>query len=136
VVEVGVVVRQRDRVEFRPGGVKADQLFLEVRPLAGGRARQAADKVETPVQVGLSPPCSQRPDAAGRRSGYGFVSQERSQMLTTKERRAASRSDLERLSVALLQNEMPLPKPVRLLGISLSPLQHAADAEPQLALPM
>jgi len=28
----------------------------------------------------------------------------------------SSRSDLERLSVALLQNEMPVPKPVRLLG--------------------
>ena len=48
----------------------------------------------------------------------------------------SSRSELERLSVALLQNEMPLPKPVRLLGVSLSSLQHADDAEPQLALPM
>jgi DNA polymerase-4 len=48
----------------------------------------------------------------------------------------SSRSDLERLSVALLQNEMPLPKPVRLLGVSLSSLQDADDAEPQLALPM
>jgi DNA polymerase IV len=48
----------------------------------------------------------------------------------------SSRSDLERLSVALLQNEMPVPKPVRLLGISLSALQRVNDAEPQLALPM
>jgi len=48
----------------------------------------------------------------------------------------SSRSDLERLSVALLQNEMPVPKPVRLLGVSLSALQDADDAEPQLALPM
>jgi DNA polymerase-4 len=48
----------------------------------------------------------------------------------------SSRSDLERLSVALLQNEMPVQKPVRLLGVSLSALQHADDAEPQLALPM
>jgi DNA polymerase-4 len=30
---------------------------------------------------------------------------------------------------------MPLPKPVRLLGVSLSSLQHADDAEPQFALP-
>jgi hypothetical protein len=45
-------------------------------------------------------------------------------------------SDLEHLSVALLQNEMPVPKPVRLLGVSLSALQHVYDAEPQLALPM
>jgi len=47
-----------------------------------------------------------------------------------------SRNDLERVSVALLQNEMPVPKPVRLLGVSLSALQHVDDAEPQLALPM
>ena len=48
----------------------------------------------------------------------------------------SSRSDLEGLSVALLQNEMPVPKPVRLLGVSLSALQHGDDAEPQLALPL
>jgi DNA polymerase IV len=48
----------------------------------------------------------------------------------------SSRSYLERLSVALLQNEMPVPKPVRLLGVSLSALQYVDDAEPQLALPM
>ena len=48
----------------------------------------------------------------------------------------SSRSELERLSVALLQIEMPLPKPVRLLGVSLSSLQHADEAEPQLTLPM
>ena len=48
----------------------------------------------------------------------------------------SSRSDLESLSVALLQNEMPVPKPVRLLGVSLSALQHVDNAEPQLALPM
>jgi DNA polymerase-4 len=48
----------------------------------------------------------------------------------------SNHSDLKRLSVALLQNEMPVPKPVRLLGASLSALQHVDDAEPQLALPM
>ena len=48
----------------------------------------------------------------------------------------SSRSELERLSLALLQNEMPVPKPVRLLGVSLSALQHVDDAEPQLALPI
>jgi DNA polymerase-4 len=48
----------------------------------------------------------------------------------------SSRSDLERLSVALLQNEIPVPKPVRLLGVSLSALQQVDGAEPQLALPM
>jgi nucleotidyltransferase/DNA polymerase involved in DNA repair len=31
----------------------------------------------------------------------------------------SSRSDLERLAVALLQNEIPSPKPIRLLGVSL-----------------
>jgi len=44
--------------------------------------------------------------------------------------------DLEHLSVALLQNEMPLPKPVRLLGISLSSLQSDDEIEPQLDLPI
>jgi DNA polymerase IV len=48
----------------------------------------------------------------------------------------SSRSDLESLAIALLQNEMPVPKPVRLLGVSLSALQQVHDAEPQLALPM
>ena len=42
------------------------------------------------------------------------------------------RTDLERLAVGLLQAEMPLPKPVRLLGVALSSLQHLDDAEPQL----
>jgi DNA polymerase-4 len=48
----------------------------------------------------------------------------------------SSRSDLERLSLGLLQNEVPFSKPVRLLGVSLSSLQHADDAQPQFALPM
>jgi DNA polymerase IV len=48
----------------------------------------------------------------------------------------ATRTDLERLSVALLQNEMPLPKPVRLLGVSLSSLQGKDQDEPQLGLPI
>jgi DNA polymerase IV len=48
----------------------------------------------------------------------------------------SSRSDLERLSIALLQNEMPVPKPVRLLGISLSSLQTEEQAEPQFNLPL
>jgi DNA polymerase-4 len=48
----------------------------------------------------------------------------------------SSRSDLERLSIALLQNEMPVPKPVRLLGISLSALQREPQAELQLGLPI
>jgi DNA polymerase-4 len=48
----------------------------------------------------------------------------------------SSRGDLQRLSIALLQNEMPLPKPVRLLGVSLSALQGEIEAEPQLGLPI
>jgi DNA polymerase-4 len=48
----------------------------------------------------------------------------------------SSRSDLERLSVTLLQDEIPVPKPVRLPEASLSALQHVDDAEPKLALPM
>jgi hypothetical protein len=37
----------------------------------------------------------------------------------------SSRNELERLSIAILQNEMPVTKPVRLLGVSLSPLCRA-----------
>jgi DNA polymerase-4 len=48
----------------------------------------------------------------------------------------ASREDLERLSIALLQNEMPVPKPVRLLGVSLSSLQGDDQEESQLGLPI
>jgi DNA polymerase-4 len=48
----------------------------------------------------------------------------------------SSRSDLERLSIALLQNEMPIPKPVRLLGVSLSALQAELQDEPQLGMPI
>jgi DNA polymerase-4 len=44
----------------------------------------------------------------------------------------SSRSDLERLSLGLLQNEVPFSKPVRLLGVSL----HHTDAQPQFALPI
>jgi hypothetical protein len=43
---------------------------------------------------------------------------------------------LERLSIALLQSEIPLPKPVRLLGVSLSSLQGNDQVEPQLGLPI
>ena len=46
-----------------------------------------------------------------------------------------SRDDFERLAVGLLQAEMPLPKSVRLLGVSLSSLQ-TDQAEPQLDLPI
>jgi DNA polymerase-4 len=48
----------------------------------------------------------------------------------------SSRSDLERLSIALLQQEIPLPKPVRLLGVSLSSLQGDEQDEPQFGLPI
>jgi DNA polymerase-4 len=46
----------------------------------------------------------------------------------------SSRADLERLSVALLRNEMPFSKPIRLLGVSLSSLQSCDRTEPQLGL--
>jgi DNA polymerase IV len=46
----------------------------------------------------------------------------------------SNRAELERLSVALLQNEMPFSKPVRLLGVSLSSLQSDDEAEPQFDL--
>jgi len=48
----------------------------------------------------------------------------------------SSRSDLEHVAIALLQNEMPVPKPVRLLGVSLSSLQGDDGDDPQLGLPI
>jgi DNA polymerase IV len=48
----------------------------------------------------------------------------------------SSRGGLERMAVGLLENEIPVPKPVRLLGISLSSLQIEAEFEPQLNLPI
>lgn len=44
----------------------------------------------------------------------------------------ASRHDLSVLAIGLLQDNMPLPKPIRLLGVSLSSLQGEDDMEPQL----
>jgi DNA polymerase IV len=48
----------------------------------------------------------------------------------------SSREDLERLSMALLQHEVPVLKPVRLLGVSLSSLQDDEKEEAQLGLPI
>ncbi|RZN33773.1 DNA polymerase IV [Bradyrhizobium sp. Leo121] len=48
----------------------------------------------------------------------------------------SSREDLGRLAVGLLEKEMPLPKLVRLLGVSLSSLQSETELEPQLDLPI
>jgi DNA polymerase-4 len=44
----------------------------------------------------------------------------------------ANRDDLAKLAIGLLEDNMPLPKAVRLLGVSLSSLQGGNDAEPQL----
>jgi DNA polymerase IV len=44
----------------------------------------------------------------------------------------ANRDDLARLAIGLLEDAMPLPKAVRLLGVSLSSLQGESDMEPQL----
>lgn len=46
----------------------------------------------------------------------------------------AGRNELERLACGLLEAEMPLPKRVRLLGVSLSALQAGDEPEPQLTL--
>jgi DNA polymerase IV len=44
----------------------------------------------------------------------------------------ADRGDLARLAIGLLENAMPIPKAVRLLGVSLSSLQGENDTDPQL----
>lgn len=46
----------------------------------------------------------------------------------------SNRDDLARLSIGLLESAMPLPKAVRLLGVSLSSLQDDNDSEPQFDL--
>jgi DNA polymerase-4 len=50
----------------------------------------------------------------------------------------SSQDNLESLAIGLLQAEMPFPKSVRLLGVSLSSLQTLGndDVEPQLDLPI
>ena len=45
----------------------------------------------------------------------------------------ASCADLSKIAIGLLQENMPLPKAVRLLGVSLSSLHAGDDTEPQLA---
>jgi DNA polymerase-4 len=44
----------------------------------------------------------------------------------------ANRDDLAQTAISLLEDNMPLPKAVRLLGVSLSSLQSENDTEPQL----
>jgi DNA polymerase-4 len=53
----------------------------------------------------------------------------RSQSVSTA---IANRDDLAHLAIGLLEDNTPLPKAVRLLGVSMSSLQGADDAEPQL----
>lgn len=48
----------------------------------------------------------------------------------------AGRDELENLAIDLLRTEIPLAKRVRLLGVSLSTLANAPDADPQLDLPI
>jgi DNA polymerase-4 len=43
-----------------------------------------------------------------------------------------NRDELAQTAISLLEYNMPLPKAVRLLGVSLSSLQVGEDAEPQL----
>ena len=47
-----------------------------------------------------------------------------------------SRSELERVATGLLQKLIPLPKAVRLLGVSLACLQNEEAVISQMALPL
>lgn len=47
-----------------------------------------------------------------------------------------SRNNLAILAVGVLEATMPLPKAVRLLGVSLSSLEQEIDGPPQLDLPI
>lgn len=46
----------------------------------------------------------------------------------------AGRDELARVAVGLLEKSMPLPKAVRLLGVSLSGFAAAAEGDSQLPL--
>jgi DNA polymerase IV len=48
----------------------------------------------------------------------------------------SSRDDLGSIAVDLLKGEIPIQKPVRLLGISLSSLHTGPGGQPQLQLPI
>ena len=48
----------------------------------------------------------------------------------------ASRDELAGLVIGLLEHEMKLPKPIRLLGVSLSSLDRVSDGPTQFALPI
>lgn len=48
----------------------------------------------------------------------------------------SNRADLERMSISMPRNEMPVPKPVSLLGVSLSSLQGDDREEAQLGFPI
>ena len=76
---------------------------------------------------------SQRGGSCGQPEGNDFEIITRSRSVPVA---VSSRSELERLSVALLQSEMPMPKAVRLLGVSLSSLETEDEAKPQLDLPI
>lgn len=61
------------------------------------------------------------------------------EIITRSKSAATVITDREALAMVvegLLKNEIPVPKPVRLLGVSLSSLQGEAEAEPQLDLPI
>lgn len=61
------------------------------------------------------------------------------EIITRSKSAATVITDREALAMVvegLLKNETPVPKPVRLLGVSLSSLQGEAEAEPQLDLPI
>jgi hypothetical protein len=76
----------------------------------------------------------------GPRTRRGCPSSQEFSALITRSRSIpvaiSSCDDLERISIGILQNELPFPKPVRLIGVSLSSLQANDQEEQQLDLPI
>jgi DNA polymerase-4 len=91
-----------------------DALAAELQPLIDKVWRHCEDKGTRGRTVTLKV----------KFNDFEIITRSRSVLVTV-----SSRSDLERLSVALLQNEMPVPKPVRLLGVSLSSLQGEDESD-------
>jgi DNA polymerase-4 len=98
-----------------------DAMAAELQPLIDKVWRHCEDKGSRGLTVTLKM----------KFNGFEIITRSKSVPVVV-----ASRGDLEKLSIALLRNEMPVHKPVRLLGVSLSSLQDGDQGESQLGFPI
>ena len=103
------------------GAAAAESMVAELHPLIDKVWRHCDDKGPRGRTVTLKM----------KFNGFEIITRSRSVPVPVR-----SRDDLERLSIGLLRHEMPVTRPVRLLGVSLSSLQGSEQDEPQLGLPI